>query len=88
LSALPDSVRPHGIAAGLHLLLMLPPDGPSEATALAACRRRAIGIEGLSSHWMTPDAPGGLVVGYAATPKHAFTSATQTLMDALQEITP
>ncbi|MEV4056442.1 PLP-dependent aminotransferase family protein [Amycolatopsis sp. NPDC049688] len=87
LAALPDSVRPEGIAAGLHLLLRLPADGPPESTALAACRRRAIGIEGLSSHWMTPDAPGGLVVGYAATPKHAFKGATQTLIDALQEIT-
>ncbi|WP_206790552.1 PLP-dependent aminotransferase family protein [Amycolatopsis sp. MtRt-6] len=88
LAALPDSVRPHGIAAGLHLLLMLPPDGPSEATALAACRRRAIGIEGLAGHWMTPNAPGGLIVGYAATPKHAFTGATQNLVEALAEITP
>ncbi|MEV7096891.1 PLP-dependent aminotransferase family protein [Amycolatopsis sp. NPDC051045] len=88
LAALPDSVRPHGIAAGLHLLLMLPPDGPSEATALAACRRRAIGIEGLGSCWMDENRPGGLIVGYAATPKHAFAGATQTLVDALWEITP
>lgn len=28
LAALPDSVRPHGIAAGLHLLLMLPQTAP------------------------------------------------------------
>jgi GntR family transcriptional regulator/MocR family aminotransferase len=87
LAALPDSVRPYGIAAGLHLLLMLPPDGPSEATALAACRRRSIGIEGLGSYWMTPDCPGGLIVGYAATPKHAFAGATQHLVEALWEIT-
>ncbi|MDX3189180.1 PLP-dependent aminotransferase family protein [Streptomyces sp. MN03-5084-2B] len=88
LAALPDSVRPHGIAAGLHLLLMLPPDGPSEATALAACRRRAIGIEGLAGHWMTPGRPGGLIVGYAATPAHAFTGAIQNLVEALAETTP
>ncbi|GHG09842.1 MULTISPECIES: MocR-like pyridoxine biosynthesis transcription factor PdxR [Amycolatopsis] len=88
LGALPASVRPHGIAAGLHLLLMLPPDGPSEATALAACRRRSIGIEGLSGHWMTPGRPGGLIVGYAATPAHAFKGATQNLVEALAEITP
>ncbi|MEU8634921.1 PLP-dependent aminotransferase family protein [Amycolatopsis sp. NPDC048633] len=87
LAALPDSVRPQGIAAGLHLLLILPPDGPSEATALAACRRRALGIEGLDGYWMTPDRPGGLIVGYAATPKHAFAGATQTLVEALWEIT-
>jgi GntR family transcriptional regulator/MocR family aminotransferase len=87
LAALPDSVRPHGIAAGLHLLLMLPPGGPTETQALAACRRRALGIEGLGSHWMDSGRPGGLIVGYAATPKHAFAGATQTLVDALSEIT-
>jgi GntR family transcriptional regulator/MocR family aminotransferase len=86
LAALPDSVRPHGIAAGLHLLLMLPPGGPTETQALAACHRRAIGIEGLGSHWMDSGRPGGLIVGYAATPKHAFTGATQALVDALSEI--
>ncbi|MEA5367420.1 PLP-dependent aminotransferase family protein [Amycolatopsis sp., V23-08] len=87
LTALPDSVRPHGIAAGLHLLLMLPPDGPTETEALAACRRRAIGIEGLGTYWMDPNRPGGLIVGYAAPPKHAFASAVQTLIEALWEIT-
>ncbi|MFI5589240.1 PLP-dependent aminotransferase family protein [Amycolatopsis sp. NPDC051758] len=87
LAALPDTVRPQGIAAGLHLLLMLPPDGPSEATALAACRRRAIGIEGLNGYWMDSNRPGGLIVGYAAAPKHAFAGATQTLVEALWEIT-
>jgi GntR family transcriptional regulator / MocR family aminotransferase len=87
LAALPDTVRPRGIAAGLHLLLMLPEDGPSELTALAACRRRAIGIEGLGGYWMDSPRSGGLIVGYAATPKHAFAGATQTLMEALWEIT-
>ncbi|MFJ1763257.1 PLP-dependent aminotransferase family protein [Amycolatopsis sp. NPDC088138] len=86
LTALPDSVRPHGIAAGLHLLLMLPSDGPTETEALAACRRRAIGIEGLGTYWMDTNRPGGLIVGYAAPPKHAFASAVQTLIEALWEI--
>ncbi|MEV6876444.1 PLP-dependent aminotransferase family protein [Amycolatopsis sp. NPDC051128] len=87
LAALPDTMRPRGIAAGLHLLLMLPPDGPTETQALAACRRRAIGIEGLDGYWMDSPRPGGLIVGYATTPKHAFAGATQTLMEALWEIT-
>ncbi|WP_328614162.1 PLP-dependent aminotransferase family protein [Amycolatopsis sp. NBC_00355] len=86
LAALPETVRPHGIAAGLHLLLMLPPDGPTETEALAACRRRAIGIEGLGSYWMDTNRPGGLIVGYAAPPSHAFPSALQTLLEALWEI--
>ncbi|NBH01853.1 PLP-dependent aminotransferase family protein, partial [Amycolatopsis sp. SID8362] len=87
LAALPDSVRPQGIAAGLHLLLMLPADGPTETQALAACRRRAIGIEGLRGYWMDANGPGGLIVGYAAPAKHAFAGATQTLIEALHEIT-
>ncbi|WP_410621415.1 PLP-dependent aminotransferase family protein [Amycolatopsis sp. cmx-8-4] len=86
LEALPDSVRPHGIAAGLHLLLMLPPEGPTETEAMAACRRRAIGIEGLGTYWMDPNRPGGLIVGYAAPPKHAYNGAVQTLVEALWEI--
>jgi GntR family transcriptional regulator/MocR family aminotransferase len=86
LAALPDSVRPHGIAAGLHLLLMLPSGGPTEMEALAACRRRAIGIEGLGSYWMDSNRPGGLIVGYAAAAKHAFAGAIQTLTEALWEI--
>ncbi|MEU7786946.1 PLP-dependent aminotransferase family protein [Amycolatopsis sp. NPDC049159] len=87
LAALPDSVRPQGISAGLHLLLVLPPGGPTETQALAACRRRAIGIEGLGSHWMDANRPGGLIVGYAAPAKHAFAGAAQTLIEALHEIT-
>jgi len=87
LAALPDSVRPHGIAAGLHLLLMLPDGGPTETEAMAACRRRAIGIEGLGSYWMDTNRPGGLIVGYAAAAKHAFAGAVQTLIEALWEIT-
>ncbi|MBE1498031.1 GntR family transcriptional regulator/MocR family aminotransferase [Amycolatopsis lexingtonensis] len=87
LAALPDSVRPQGISAGLHLLLMLPSDGPTETQALAACRRRAIGIEGIGGYWMDANRPGGLIVGYAAPAKHAFAGATQTLIEALHEIT-
>ena len=87
LAALPSTVLPRGIAAGLHLLLMLPEGGPTETEVLAACRRRAIGIEGLSRYWMDSGRPGGLLVGYAATPKHAFAGATQALVEALWEVT-
>ncbi len=87
LAALPETVSPRGIAAGLHLLLMLPDGGPTETEVLAACRRRAIGIEGLSRYWMDEGRPGGVLVGYAATPKHAFAGATQALIEALWEVT-
>jgi GntR family transcriptional regulator/MocR family aminotransferase len=86
LAALPKTVTPRGIPAGLHLLLMLPEGGPTETEALAACRRRSLGIGGLSSYWMDEGRPGGLVVGYAAAAKHAFAGATQALVEALWEV--
>ncbi|HKN51274.1 MAG TPA: PLP-dependent aminotransferase family protein, partial [Amycolatopsis sp.] len=86
LEALPKTVTPHGISAGLHLLLMLPDGGPSEAEVLAACRRRSLGIGSLADYWMDEGRPGGLIVGYAAAPKHAFAGATQALVEALWEM--
>ncbi|MFD9890619.1 PLP-dependent aminotransferase family protein [Amycolatopsis sp. NPDC059027] len=88
LAALPETVTPRGISAGLHLVLMLPEDGPTEMEVLASCRRRAIGVEGLGSYWMDPGRPGGLIVGYGAAAKHAFSGATQALVEALWEVTP
>ena len=87
LAALPETVVPHGIAAGLHLLLTLPDGGPTETEVLAACRRRAIGLEGLSRYWLDDGRPGGVLIGYAAPPKHAFAGATQALVEALWEVT-
>ncbi|MFE0025847.1 PLP-dependent aminotransferase family protein [Amycolatopsis sp. NPDC059021] len=88
LAALPETVTPRGISAGLHLVLMLPDDGPSEMEVLASCRRRSIGVEGLGSYWIDSGRPGGLIVGYGAAAKHAFSGATQALVEALWEVTP
>ncbi|MDT8916161.1 PLP-dependent aminotransferase family protein [Amycolatopsis sp. PS_44_ISF1] len=88
LAALPGTVRPQGISAGLHLLLGLDrPGSPAEAEVLAACRRRAIGIEGLGPCWHGERGPGGVIAGYAAPAGHAFAGATQALVDALWEVT-
>ena len=88
LAALPGTVRPQGIAAGLHLLLMLDrPSSPSEAEVLAACRRRSIGVEGLTQWWHGERGPGGLIAGYSAPAGHAFAGATQALVEALWEVT-
>ena len=65
---------------------MLPDGGPSEAEVLAACRRRSLGIGSLADYWMDEGRPGGLIVGYAAAPKHAFAGATQALVEALWEM--
>ncbi|WP_410582324.1 PLP-dependent aminotransferase family protein [Amycolatopsis sp. lyj-108] len=87
LAALPDSVLPQGISAGLHLVLQFPGDLPGEMEVLAACRRRAIGLEGLSGHWIGEPQREGLIIGYGAAAKHAFGGATQALREAIFEVT-
>ncbi|RSN33189.1 GntR family transcriptional regulator [Amycolatopsis sp. WAC 01416] len=87
LAALPDSVLPQGISAGLHLVLQFPGDLPREMEVLAACRRRAIGLEGLSGHWIGEPRREGLIIGYGAAAKHAFGGATQALREAIFEVT-
>jgi GntR family transcriptional regulator/MocR family aminotransferase len=57
---LPDA-RPHGAAAGLHLLVELP--GVDEAALLAAAAAEGIGLEGLSQHTTAPAGPA-LILGY------------------------
>ncbi|WP_410652205.1 PLP-dependent aminotransferase family protein [Amycolatopsis sp. cmx-4-54] len=87
LAALPDSVLPQGISAGLHLVLQFPGELPREMEVLAACRRRAIGLEGLSGHWIGEPQREGLIIGYGAAAKHAFGGATQALREAIFEVT-
>jgi GntR family transcriptional regulator / MocR family aminotransferase len=82
LNALPSWATPVGIAAGLHLLVMLPPSGPAEAGVLAAARRNGVAIDGLGRYWMT-GGPAGLVVGYATPPDHAFGPAVDALVASL-----
>lgn len=83
LAALPSWAAPAGIAAGLHLLIMLPAPGPAEAGVLAAARRNGVAVDGLSRYWMT-GGPGGLVVGYATPPDHAFGPAVEALVASLR----
>ncbi|MFD5247198.1 PLP-dependent aminotransferase family protein [Amycolatopsis sp. NPDC058340] len=87
LTALPDSVLPQGISAGLHLVLQFPGELPREMEVLAACRRRAIGLEGLSGYWIGEPQREGLIIGYGAAAKHAFGGATQALREAIFEVT-
>jgi GntR family transcriptional regulator/MocR family aminotransferase len=89
IAALAETVpamRPLGIAAGLHLVLTLPPNGPSEAEMVASLDRRGIALHGLS-HCYAGEGPhpSVLMVGYATPPEHAFAGAVRTLVDALAE---
>ncbi|PPK70245.1 PLP-dependent aminotransferase family protein [Actinokineospora auranticolor] len=63
-SALP-TWRPHGVAAGLHLVLRLP-DGTDDAALQEALSRRGINAPALSGYALSTSPFPGLVVGYAA----------------------
>lgn len=89
LTALGSVRRPglavEGIAAGLHALVRLPVDGPTEREVLqrAAVRRLVVGH--LGSHWHQPgDHPQGLVVGYGAPSEGRFPAALAALVDTLR----
>ncbi|GAA2452305.1 PLP-dependent aminotransferase family protein [Streptomyces macrosporus] len=79
-------VRVTGIAAGLHVVVELPP-GTEEET-LRAARRAGVAVEGLARfrHPESPDTgPDGLVVGYGAPPEHAFAAAVDALCRVLRD---
>jgi GntR family transcriptional regulator / MocR family aminotransferase len=81
------AVRARGIAAGLHVLLELPPGGPPEAEVVDAAAERDVALMGLETfHRTTAAARPALVVGYAAPPAHAFEGAVDALARLLGEL--
>jgi GntR family transcriptional regulator/MocR family aminotransferase len=80
------SVRARGIAAGLHAVLDLPPDGPSEADVLAVLAEAGVAADGLSRYWhRAGPRPSGLVIGFGAPAEHAFAAALDALVAALSD---
>jgi GntR family transcriptional regulator/MocR family aminotransferase len=75
--------RVTGVAAGLHLLLRLPP-GTDEPTIVEALAERRVRIRGLDSYRLTPvaDQPA-LVVGYGRLPLAAIDAAVEQLASAI-----
>jgi GntR family transcriptional regulator/MocR family aminotransferase len=72
--------RTRGIAAGLHLVV----DVGDEAAVVSAAARRSLALRGLGTFWHSPAGrPGGLVIGYAAPPQHAYGAALDALVGAL-----
>jgi GntR family transcriptional regulator/MocR family aminotransferase len=80
------SVRATGIAAGLHVVLRLPPG--TEQAALRAAAWHGLAVDGLRRH-RHPDAAvepcDALVVGYATPPDHAWAAALDALCAVLPE---
>ncbi|MFG2093838.1 PLP-dependent aminotransferase family protein [Streptomyces sp. NPDC048612] len=82
-------VRVSGIAAGLHVVLELPPG--TERSVVQAARRQGLALQGLSCfHDPTALQPArdGLVVAYGTPPDHSFTGALDALLRALPPESP
>jgi GntR family transcriptional regulator / MocR family aminotransferase len=85
VTALPPDLTPEGISAGLHLVLRVPM--AVEARVPAAGRRFSVGVERLSPMWLRPPpSPGGIVVGYGAAARNAFTPALGALVEMLASL--
>jgi GntR family transcriptional regulator/MocR family aminotransferase len=84
----------HGIAAGLHALVSLPANGPSEQDLLRHAASYGLAVGDLGSHWLsstwlssratTTDRPQGLIVGYGTPPESNFGAALDTLARVLR----
>jgi GntR family transcriptional regulator/MocR family aminotransferase len=70
--------RPRGGGGGLHTLVELPA-GTDEAGLLAAAGRSGVGLEGLSLHSYTGEAPPGLVIGHAHLAEPAIARGVELL---------
>jgi GntR family transcriptional regulator / MocR family aminotransferase len=74
-----------GAAAGLHVLLRLPPvvDDRAVRTAAAAA---GIGVRALSEMSLTDDQQRGLVLGYGRIPLEGIDAAVSTLASVLRQV--
>ncbi len=69
-------------AGGLHATVLLPGD-TDEPALLTAAARRGVGIEGLSLHSYTGEAPPGLVLGHAYLSEPAIKRGIQLLSETV-----
>ena len=74
--------EPTGVAAGLHLVISLPPD-TDEPAALEAARSRGVGLYGLSEHRIRPGPPA-LLLGYGRIAEPAIDEGVRVLADSLR----
>jgi GntR family transcriptional regulator/MocR family aminotransferase len=85
LAALPPHLRTSGASAGLNLLIHLP-DEKAEGEAVAAAKEHGVVVGGLTQdgYYESENATSGLIVGYAASPEHAFHQAVEALVASLR----
>ncbi|HXQ61872.1 MAG TPA: PLP-dependent aminotransferase family protein [Acidimicrobiales bacterium] len=88
LADLVPAVTSHGIAAGLHTLIELPVDGPTENEAVDHLMGDEVAVHGLANYRqrsVTGTAPA-LVVGFATPPEHAFAVGARALASSLARL--
>jgi GntR family transcriptional regulator / MocR family aminotransferase len=72
-----------GVAAGMHLLLRLPP-GLDDRVAASEAERDGVRVVPLSTYEIAPTAGGGLVIGYGRIHEDALAGAVRALAAALR----
>ncbi|MFD4597101.1 PLP-dependent aminotransferase family protein [Streptomyces sp. NPDC058464] len=81
------AIRVTGIAAGLHVVLRLPPG--TQRRVIRAAAARGLALEGLTPRHRHPDAatapPDALVLGYGTPPDHAWSGALDILCAVLSD---
>ncbi|HEV7656530.1 MAG TPA: hypothetical protein VGP36_17595, partial [Mycobacteriales bacterium] len=78
------AARVAGVAAGLHLVVLLP-EGTDDTAAAARIRAAGVGVQPLSFHRVTPGPPG-LVLGYAAHPPDRLREAVRRIATAVDPV--
>ena len=76
-------VEVRGIAAGLHVLAVLPP-GTDEARVLEEARARGLGLYGLERARRPAGHEPALLLGYAVSPEPAIRAAVAKLAEAVE----
>ncbi|MFF7469571.1 aminotransferase class I/II-fold pyridoxal phosphate-dependent enzyme [Streptomyces sp. NPDC008092] len=81
------AIRVTGIAAGLHVVLRLPPG--TRRRVVRAAAERGLAVEGLVPRHRHPEAaveaPDALVLGYGTPPDHAWSGALEILCTVLSD---
>jgi GntR family transcriptional regulator / MocR family aminotransferase len=79
-------LRPHGAAAGLHLLVDLPAD-LDERALVAAAESRGVGLDGLAPHSARPRRPA-VILGYGRIAEPAIEPGVRALAAVIAAVTP
>ncbi len=78
-------LKPTGIAAGLHLVVWLPPD-LDETTVIAAAAQEGVAVAGVTPHRLSPAPRGGLIFGYSDLNEQAIADGVARLAQAISSL--